>query len=170
MRIQEPDESSLTFIRQLAAKLPSFPDGRIDYTKSDVAPVVNCIVYYDGRVLLLQRSSKVGDYQGAWSGVDGYVDRTTPISQIVLTELREELSINEDDIARIAVADSYESYDDEVKKTWIVFAVLVELNQKAKIILDWEHSRCKWIEPNELQNFDFLPNQDKVLRIALGLR
>lgn len=166
----EVEESYLELVERLSAELPKFDDGRIDYTNSLVAPVVNCIVWYDGRILLLQRSDRVGEYQRSWSGVGGYIDRPVPVEEIVLNELREELGITKKDVARIAVARSYQSDDHQAGVTWVVFPVLVELRKLPKITLDWEHTEYRWIKPSELRNFDFLPGQDRILRLALELR
>jgi 8-oxo-dGTP pyrophosphatase MutT (NUDIX family) len=166
----EVEEPHLELVRRLAATLPKFDDGRIDYSTSTTAPVVNCMVFYDDRILLLQRSDRVGEYKGSWSGVDGYIDRPIAVEDIVLNELQEELGITKKDVARIAVAKSYESDDQQAGVTWIVFPVLVELLRLPTITLDWEHVQYRWISPSELSNFDFLPGQDRVLRLALILR
>jgi 8-oxo-dGTP diphosphatase len=163
-------ESHLDLVRTLAAGLPKFDDGRIDYTTSAVAPVVNCVIWHHDRVLLLQRSERVGEGKGKWSGVAGYVDRLIPLEDIVLTELQEELEISAEDVARIAVADSYESDDQQANVKWIVFPVLVELKRPPNIALDWENGQYRWIDPSEIHNFDILPGQDRVLRLALDLR
>ena len=57
----EVQESHLELVERLSAELPRFEDGRVDYTKSPVAPVVNCIVWYDDKILLLQRSDRVAN-------------------------------------------------------------------------------------------------------------
>jgi 8-oxo-dGTP pyrophosphatase MutT (NUDIX family) len=170
--MKEPSETEqphMELVRTLAAALPKFDDGRIDYTTSAVAPVVNCIVWHQDLVLLLQRSNRVGQGKGKWSGVDGYIDRLVPLQVIVLNELREELGISDTDVVRVAVADSYESEDRQAEVKWVVFPVLVELSRVPEISLDWEHTQYSWIKPGEIHNFDILPGQDRVLRLALDL-
>jgi hypothetical protein len=51
--------------------LPKFPDGRINYTTSQRCPVITCFVMYEGKILLLKRSDKVGTYKGFWNSVSG---------------------------------------------------------------------------------------------------
>lgn len=157
----------MELVRTLAAGLPKFEDGRINYTDSPIAPVVNCIVWYDDRVLLLQRGDRVSEGKNTWSGVDGYIDRAIPLEEIVLTELREELGIADTDVERIAVAESYDSDDPDAGVKWVVFPVLVQLAILPKIKLDWEHTRYQWIKPSEIYNFNILHGQDRVLRLAL---
>lgn len=164
------EENHLKRVRHLAASLPRFPDGRIDYTDSDVAPVVNCMVYFDEHVLLLRRSSRVGADQGKWSGVDGYIDTLDPLRSTVLKELKEELGLAEGLIADIQIARPYRSADSAAKKTWIVYPVLVELTKAPDITLDWEHTRYEWVKPDQIGRFDLLPGQERVLKKALALR
>ena len=38
-------------VKELAEKLPRFPDGRIDYSHSDVALVVTCFVKFQDKIL-----------------------------------------------------------------------------------------------------------------------
>lgn len=163
------EENHLRMLKKLVGKLPHFDDGRIDFTTSDVAPVINCIVFHKGQILVLQRSGHVGDYQGKWSGVDGYIDTFKPLRHVVLTELREELGVGEGDVADIKIAKPYKSDDKKAQKTWVVYAILVVLKARPHISLDWEHVRYRWIDPNDLGAFDTLPGQDRVLKKALAL-
>ena len=50
---------ALEIVKELSKTLPRFPDGRIDYSNSDVAPVVTIFVEYGNKILLLRRSDKV---------------------------------------------------------------------------------------------------------------
>jgi 8-oxo-dGTP pyrophosphatase MutT (NUDIX family) len=171
MKNQHANEANhLRRIKHLAASLPRFPDGRIDYTTSDLAPVVNCMVYHDEHVLLLRRSNRVGAGQGKWSGVDGYIDTLDSLRSTVLKELKEELGLAEDQVADIQIARPYRSADSEAEKTWVVYPVLVELTKTPDIRLDWEHTRYEWVRPDKIGRFNLLPGQERVLKKALGLR
>jgi hypothetical protein len=37
-------------------------------------PVVNIVVSYDGKVLLVERSQELSNYPGLWNGISGYLD------------------------------------------------------------------------------------------------
>ena len=43
--------------------------------------VVTTFLQYEGRILLVQRSSRVGTYQGCWSAVSGYLEDAKPLLQ-----------------------------------------------------------------------------------------
>jgi 8-oxo-dGTP pyrophosphatase MutT (NUDIX family) len=154
-------------LREFAEKLPKFSDGRIDYSDSNKAPVLNCFVKYKDKILLLKRSDEVRVYQGLWNSVAGYLDEVGPLEEKVLEELREELGITPDLIKKTALGPPYELTDNKIRKTWVIFPVLVELNKKPVIKLDWEHTDYKWIDPADLESFNIVPGLDKALATVL---
>jgi len=153
----------LDTIEKFAKKLPKFPDGRIDYSHSDTAPVIVIFIKYKDKIILLKRSNKVRTYQGKWNTVAGYLDEIKPINEKIFEELREELKIKKSNISLIRMGTPYTFKDVkvEVNKTWIVHPFLIELKNKPEIKLDWEHIEYKWIKPEELKNFDTPPNLNK---------
>lgn len=157
------EQKILEVIKQFAERLPKFPDGRIDYSNSNVAPVVTVFVKYKEKILLLKRSDKVRVYQGKWNTVAGYLDELRPIREKVLEEIKEELEIEKDNVLSIIFGEPYQFTDKEVNKTWIVCPVLVELKEKPNIKLNWEHTDYKWIKQDELRNFDIVPKLDESL-------
>lgn len=161
------NEKALKLIEEFAKKLAKLPDGRIDYSNSDTAPVVTIFVKYKDKILLLKRSHKVRAYQGKWNSVAGYLDELKPIRQKVLEEIKEEIGVKEDNISSIRVGKSYEFNDTEIGKTWIIHPILVELKDRPEIQLDWEHTEYKWIKPEELKNFDIVPSLDKSLESVM---
>jgi isopentenyldiphosphate isomerase len=166
MSIQE--QKILETIEEFAKKLPRFSDGRIDYSKSDTAPVITVFIKYRDKILLLKRSGKVSTYQRKWNTVAGYLDESKPIYEKILEEIREELGIDEDNILSYNFGKSYKFTDPMANKTWIVHPVLVELKNKPIIKLDWEHTEYKWIKPEELKNFDIVFKIDESLKRALN--
>ncbi len=154
-------------LREFSGKLPKFPDGRINYSTSDKAPVITCFVKYGDKILLLKRSGKVCAYQGLWNTVSGYLDEFCSLEQKAHKELREEVGITIDMIKQTKLGQPYEFIDNNTRKIWVIFPILVELNKKLVIKLDWEHTEYKWISPQDLKNFDIVPNLDKTLSKVL---
>ncbi len=163
--MNKQEKKALIVVKEFAKKLPRFPDGRIDYSSSDIAPVTTVFIKYDGKILLLKRSDKVSTYHGKWNSVSGYLDEIVPIREKILEELREEVGIDEDKILSIYVGKDYEFTHN--KKTWNVYPALANLKNKPTIKLDWEHIEYKWIKPEELKNFDTVPELDRGLKIVL---
>lgn len=148
-------------IKSYIDKLPRFPDGRIDYTGSDTAPVLICFVKCGGEVLLLQRSNKVKTYQGLWNTVAGYLDEDKPLLEKAKEELCEELGLELNLISTFIEGKPYKFTDSDINITWIIFPVMTELKTKPKIKLDWEHNKYQWINLDNLSNFDIVPNLKK---------
>ncbi len=157
------EQEILKTIEKFSEKLPEFPDGRIDYSKSDVAPIITVFVKHETDILLLKRSNKVLTYRGKWNVVAGYLDELKPIREKVLEELNEELGIGKDEIVSIRLGKPYEFTDPDINKTWIFHPIVVELKEKPEIKLDWEHTEFQWIKKEELTTFDIVPKLDKGL-------
>ena len=162
--MEAKEEKILTVIKDFSKKLSKFKDGRIDYSNSDIAPVITVFIKYKDRILLMKRSEKVLAYKKKWNTVAGYLDEIKPIQEKVVEEIEEELGIEKNNISSIFLGESYEFKDNEINKTWIVFPVLVELEKESEIKLDWEHTEYKWIKPKELENFDIVPNLQESLK------
>lgn len=157
----------LEVIEQFSEKLPKFPDGRIDYSNSDIAPVITVFVKVDDELLLLKRSDKVRTYKGEWNTVAGYLDEIRPVKEKVLEELKEEVGINRELIFKVSIKDYYEFKDTKIDKTWIITPVLVELKEKPEIKLDWEHSEYKWVKEEELERFNIVADLKNTFKKAL---
>jgi 8-oxo-dGTP pyrophosphatase MutT (NUDIX family) len=151
-------------------ELPRRPDGRIDYSHSDKAPVVTCFVKCGDRILLLKRSDKVRTYRGKWCTVAGYIDEPKPVRAKALEELHEELGISEADVSSVVIGRSYEFFDPEARKTWIVHPVLVQVNRQPQIQLDWEHTEFNWIFPGEISSYETVPKLAESLSRVLSPR
>jgi len=158
------EQKPLEIIRQFAEKLPKFSDGRINYSNSNIAPVITIFVKFKKKILLLKRSTKVRAYQNKWNTVAGYLDELKPISKKALEEVREELGIDKDNISIIYFGKSYKFTDSKINKTWIIYSILIELKTKPEIKLDWEHTEYKWIMPEELKHFDTFPKLEESLK------
>jgi isopentenyldiphosphate isomerase len=150
------------------AELPRRPDGRIDYSHSDKAPVVTCFVKCGDRIVLLKRSDKVRTYPGKWGTVAGHIDEPKSIRAKALEELDEELGISEADVTSMVIGGSYEFFDPEARKTWIVHPVLVQVSRQPEIRLDWEHTDSRWILPDEINNYEIVPKLEESLRRVLS--
>lgn len=137
--------------------------GQIDYTKVRWAPVMNCVVKYRDKILVVQRSKELNFYPGYWNGISGFLDDKRSFEQKVKDELWEELGIPRRMIKKIRLCEIFHQEAPRYKKTWIVHPVLVEVNTN-KIKLDWEAINYRWIKLNEAQKLKLLPGFDQVLK------
>lgn len=144
-------------IDELALRLPKFDDGRIDYTGSNTAPVVVVFVKHKNRLLLLKRSYEVSNYKGMWSTVAGYIDEKKPIKEKALSEVHEELGVDESLISSVKIGKPYLFTDRKRKKKWLRCTVLLTLRQKPDIRLDQEHTAYIWVTPKEVRSIETTP-------------
>ena len=152
------EDAIIEKIRDVARRLPKFPDGRINYHQADTALVLTVFVQYNNKILLLKRSDKVSTYKGKWNTVTGYLDEPRPLLEKIYVELREELGVTEDIIDSYHIGESFSFTDPTVQKTWIVHPALVTLKRLPKITLDWEHTEYVWIDPKDMTQYDTVPN------------
>ncbi len=137
--------------------------GQVDYSSARWAPVINCVVKYDDKILIVERSSDLNFYPGYWNGISGFLDDGRSLEQKVKDELQEEVGINDDKVLSIKLGEIFHQEGPGYKKTWIVHPVLVEVSTN-EIELDWEAQSYKWIKPEEARNFKLLPGFDKVIK------
>jgi isopentenyldiphosphate isomerase len=136
--------------------------GQIDYTNARWAPVINCVLRFDGKILLVQRSGELNFYPSYWNGISGFLDDQKSLNQKVFEELKEELGIPRAKIKKIQLGEIFDQEEPKYKKTWIVHPVLVDVKTN-KIKLDWEAKNYKWLTLSEAEKLKLLPGFDKVL-------
>jgi len=136
--------------------------GQIDYTKARWAPVINCVVYYQGKILLVQRSKNLNFYPNYWNGVSGFLDDKKSLVQKAEEELKEELGIAKKQIKSLTMGEIFHQEAPKYKKTWIVHPILVEMKSD-KIKLNWETQDCKWTRLKDAKRMKLMPGFEKVL-------
>jgi ADP-ribose pyrophosphatase YjhB (NUDIX family) len=143
------------------------PKWKIDYSHRKIAPVVNCFLINEGKILIMKRSNKVGTYRGCWNGVAGYLDDEKKVIGKALQEVREETGLTKRKVKIIRVGDTLRVVDKKINKVWLVHPVLLQ-SKTRKIRRDWEHTAAKWIKPSELKRYKTTPKLEEVLQRALG--
>jgi uncharacterized protein len=136
--------------------------GQIDYSRARWAPVINCVLKFGDKILIVQRSRKLHFYPGYWSGVSGFLDDDKSLEQKVKEEINEELGIKEENILDITLGEIFNQDELEYKKTWIVHPILAEVNTD-KVKLDWEAQDYRWVSLNEIKSFKLMSGFDIVL-------
>lgn len=146
-------------------KKPKFKlkPGQTDYTNARWSPVINCVLRYGGRFLVVQRSKEINFYPGYWNGISGFLDDKRSLKEKVSDELREELGILKNKIKSIKLGEIFDQEEPRYRKTWIVHPVLVEIKTD-KVKLDWEAKNYKWATVKEIKKLKLLPGFDRVLK------
>jgi len=136
--------------------------GQVDFTNVRWAPVINCVLKYRNKILVVQRSRDLNFYPGYWNGISGFLDDKKSLTEKVAEELREELGIPKNKILKIKLGEIFDQEELKYKKTWIVHPVLVEVKTD-KIKLDWEAKNYQWLSLNEIKKLKLLPGFNLVL-------
>ena len=125
--------------------------------------IVTSFIKNGNKILILKRSDKVRSMRGLWSGVSGIIENDEESLNRAKIEIFEEVGIRKDKISltksvkKIKISSpQYENHE------WEVFSFLFE-TKETKIKLNWENSEFRWINVNELKNYETVPNLDKIL-------
>lgn len=138
--------------------------GQVDYTNIRRAPVINCVVKYRDKILIVKRNQKMKFYPNLWNGISGFLDDGKTIEQKAREEIKEELGLEEKNILKIKQGKTFEIDEPRYSKTWIVHPILAEVDTD-EIRLDWEARDYKWLKVNETKNLPFVLGFDDVLEI-----
>ena len=137
--------------------------GQTDYSKARWAPVINCVLRYRGKILVVQRSTNLNFYPGYWNGISGFLDDQKSLKEKAAEELKEELGIPKTRIKKIVLGEIFDQEEPKYKKTWIVHPMLIEVSTD-KIKLDWEARNYLWTNIQKAKTLNLLPGFDEVLK------
>ena len=126
--------------------------------------IVTSFIKDDDKILILQRSDKVKSMKCLWAGVSGIIEKQdkTPLDR-AKTEIREETGINENEIELLKSIEQIKIESAQYKNhEWNIFAFLFKA-KSTKVKLNWENSDYNWIKPNEIKNYETVPELEKIL-------
>ena len=125
--------------------------------------IVTSFIKNNNKILILKRSDKVRSMKNLWSGVSGIIENNEiPVNRAKI-EIFEEVGIRENKIELIKSVEKIKILSPQYENhEWEIFSFLFE-TKETKIKLNWENSEFKWINKNELKNYQTVPNLDKIL-------
>jgi len=126
--------------------------------------IVTSFIKNGDRILILKRSDKVKSMKCLWAGVSGIIEKndTTPLARAKI-EILEETGINETQIELLKATQQIKISSPQYKNhEWNIFPFLFT-TKNLEIKLNWENSEFKWIEPNEIKNYETVPELEKIL-------
>ncbi|NWJ30029.1 NUDIX domain-containing protein [Marine Group I thaumarchaeote] len=125
--------------------------------------IVTSFIKDNEKLLILKRSDKVKSMKGLWAGISGIIEKNEEPLKRAKIEILEEVGIIEDRITLVRSVEEmrinspqYENHE------WEIFPFLFEAKNPI-IKLNWENSEFKWINKEELENYDTVPSLQKVL-------
>ena len=100
---------------------------------------------------------------GLWSGVSGVIEKNEEPIKRARIEIFEELGISEKHVTLIKSNNELIVESPQYKNhQWLIFPFLFKTD-KNEIKLNWENSEFKWIDVNQLKEFNTVPNLEKIL-------
>ena len=125
--------------------------------------IVTSFIKDNEKLLILKRSDKVKSMKGLWAGISGIIEKNEAPLKREKIEIFEEVGKIEDKITLVRSAKEmrinspqYENHE------WEIFPFLFKAKNPI-IKLNWENSEFKWINKEELENYDTVPGLQKVL-------
>ena len=126
--------------------------------------IVTSFIKNGDKILILKRSDKVKSMKCLWAGVSGIIEKNdaTPLDR-AKTEILEETGINEEEIELLKANERIKIEAVQYKNhEWNIFPFLFK-TENPEIKLNWENSEFQWIKPNEIKNYETVPELEKIL-------
>lgn len=125
--------------------------------------IVTSFLKDEDKFLILKRSKKVKTMKELWAGISGIIENNEePLSRAKI-EIFEELGIKEDKLRLVKAAEKLRIISPQYQNhEWEVFPFLFEV-RNPNIRLNWENSEYRWIDKDELRDYETVPNLDRVL-------
>ena len=125
--------------------------------------IVTSFIKNDDKILILKRSDKVKSMKCLWAGISGIIENNeTPLTRAKI-EIFEEAGVHEEQIELLKAVQQIKISSPQYKNhEWNIFPFLFKA-KNPEIKLNWENSEFKWIEPNEIKNYETVPELEKIL-------
>lgn len=118
------------------------------------------------RLLIVQRSQRVGSYNARWAGISGFLETGVTPDQQAYTEIREETGLQGEQIHMLKRGKVIEYEDASIGRHWYIHPFLFEVRTPDAIALDWEATSMRWIVPSEIQAIQTVPKLDEAYKSA----
>lgn len=135
-------------------------------------PVVTCFLLrtdtHDPRILVVRRSQRVGSYNALWGGISGFVEKDVTPDEQAYTEIREETSLQRDQVRMLRRGEVVEYVDASIGRRWYVHPFLFEVLTPDAVRTDWEAEEMRWIAPADLKNYETVPRLKEAYESAVN--
>jgi ADP-ribose pyrophosphatase YjhB (NUDIX family) len=120
------------------------------------------------RILLVRRSQRVGTYNARWAGISGFLEPGTTPDEQAYTEIREETGLQSGQVLMLKRGAVVEHEDASIGRHWFIHPFLFAVLTPNAIVLDWEATEMRWIDPSELQNLETVPKLEEAYLSAVN--
>ncbi len=151
------DGIDISLMRNCDRVVVDADEGYVEIPGVSVKDAITVIVRRKEKVLILKRSQSVGSCKGRWAGVSGHVEGDEPMEDRAMKEIREETGMK----ARI-IGKGEPILARDRALVWKIHPFLAEVDDGTEPEIDWEHSKYRWIEPEEVYDYNTVPKLDRV--------
>ena len=134
--------------------------------------VVTCIIFRKHatkeRMLLVQRSRRVGSYHEQWAGISGFIEAGVTPEEQAYTEIREETQLQGDQVRMLKRGKVVEHVDEALGRHFYIHPFLFEALTPESIQTDWEALTMRWIDPEDLAMYPTVPKLKEVYEAAIS--
>lgn len=156
------DEIDLTLLRNDDEVVVEGIEGYVEVRNVKVQPVVTSFLRHSDKILILKRSDKVLTSKLKWAGVSGYVEVGETPDQTAIKEIREETGVENP----VLITRGEPVYVRGKGVFYEIHVFLFEVDTE-EIVIDWEHTEYKWINPEEIGNYDTVQKLPEALQRVL---
>ena len=101
--------------------------------------------------------------KGLWSGVSGLIENSELPLDRAKIEIFEEVGLEEKHIKLLKSSEQIKVESPQYRNhQWEIFPFLFE-TKNTKIKLNWENSDFKWINVDQIKEFETVPNLEEIL-------
>jgi 8-oxo-dGTP diphosphatase len=118
------------------------------------------------RILIVQRSQRVGSYKARWAAISGFLETGVTADEQAYTEIREETGLQGNQIRMLKRGKVIEYEDASIGRHWYIHPFLFEVLTPHAISLDWEATEMRWIVPSEIMDYETVPKLEEAYRSA----
>src|SRR5437762_4945235 len=120
------------------------------------------------RILIVQRSQRVGSYNARWAGISGFLESGVTPDEQAYTEIREETSLQRDQVRMLKRGKVVEHVDEALGRHFFIHPFLFEALAPEHVQTDWEAVAMRWIDPEDLAGYPTVPKLQEVYESAVS--
>jgi len=125
--------------------------------------IVTSFVVSQEKILILKRSNHVKSMKGLWGAVSGIIEGNEDPLHRAKIEIFEEIGAKPESIELLkAGKDMTVSSPQYPDHQWHIFPFLFKM-ETTEVLLNWENSSYRWISPDDIHQYETVPNLDEVL-------
>jgi 8-oxo-dGTP diphosphatase len=120
------------------------------------------------RILLVQRSQRVGSYHGRWAGISGFVESGVTPDEQALVEIGEETALLPEEVRMLKRGAVVEYCDESLGRHFYIHPFLFRVLAPTHVKTDWEATEMRWIQPSELLQYEMVPKLPEAFASAIN--